>query len=162
MNARVNDGENLQGRTVQSCWPSLEHLNYSCLQQARPRTELALPYGSYRLVAEQGAPVERLNKHPFCMARVYYDAKEKPQEVWAEMSDGSCRWRQTGSEVKVIALKVRLPATVRTEHAVTAGRMQCMPPLGLTSACMQYCTYRTASDRAWSSSAAYEAVNGGA
>ncbi len=27
-------------------------------------------------------------------------------QVWAEMADGSCRWRQTGSEVKVIALRV--------------------------------------------------------
>ncbi len=28
--------------------------------------------------------------------------------MWAELADGSCRWRQTGSEVKVICLKVRL------------------------------------------------------
>ena len=28
-------------------------------------------------------------------------------QVWAEMADGSCRWRQTGSEIKVIALKAR-------------------------------------------------------
>jgi hypothetical protein len=26
--------------------------------------------------------------------------------VWAELADGSCRWRQTGGEVKVLALKV--------------------------------------------------------
>lgn len=39
--------------------------------------------------------------------RVYYDAAERPEEVWAETSDGACRWRQTGSEVKIIALKVR-------------------------------------------------------
>jgi hypothetical protein len=26
--------------------------------------------------------------------------------VWAELSDGSCRWRQTGGEVKVLALRV--------------------------------------------------------
>lgn len=38
--------------------------------------------------------------------RVYYDAAERPEEVWAQHSDGSCRWRQTGSELKVIALKV--------------------------------------------------------
>ena len=31
-------------------------------------------------------------------------------QVWAEMADGSCRWRQTGSELKVIALRV--PAEV--------------------------------------------------
>ena len=38
--------------------------------------------------------------------RIYYDGKEKPEEVWAELADGSCRWRQTGSEIKVICLKV--------------------------------------------------------
>ena len=37
---------------------------------------------------------------------MYYDGKEKPEEVWAELADGSCRWRQTGSEIKVICLKV--------------------------------------------------------
>lgn len=26
--------------------------------------------------------------------------------MWAELADGSCRWRQTGSEIKVICLKV--------------------------------------------------------
>lgn len=41
---------------------------------------------------------------------MYYDASERPEEVWAEHSDDSCRWRQTGSEVKVIALKVVPPA----------------------------------------------------
>ncbi len=24
-----------------------------------------------------------------------------PMQVWAELADGSCRWRQTGGEVKV-------------------------------------------------------------
>lgn len=38
--------------------------------------------------------------------RVYYSSQEKPEEVWAELADGSCRWRQTGSEIKVICLKV--------------------------------------------------------
>jgi hypothetical protein len=27
-------------------------------------------------------------------------------QVWAELADGSCRWRQTGGEVKVLALRV--------------------------------------------------------
>ena len=27
-------------------------------------------------------------------------------QVWAELADGSCRWRQTGGEVKVVALRV--------------------------------------------------------
>lgn len=75
----------------------------------RPKTELALPYGTYRLVLADGTPVERKDKHPFCMSRVFYDSSERPQEVWAEMSDGSCRWRQTASEVKVIVLKAFLP-----------------------------------------------------
>ena len=43
------------------------------------------------------------------LCRIYYDGKEKPEEVWAELADGSCRWRQTGSEIKVICLKVQLP-----------------------------------------------------
>ena len=40
--------------------------------------------------------------------RVYYSSSEKPEEVWAELADGSCRWRQTGSEIKIICLKVPL------------------------------------------------------
>lgn len=83
----------------------------SCLSQARvmqvrPEKQIALPYASYRLCKADGAAVERTDKHPFCMSRVYYDAHEKPQEIWAQMADGSCRWRQSGSEIKVIALKV--------------------------------------------------------
>ena len=37
---------------------------------------------------------------------MYYSSSEKPEEVWAELADGSCRWRQTGSEIKIICLKV--------------------------------------------------------
>ncbi len=51
------------------------------LQAPRPKTELALPYGAYRLTRADGARVERIDKHPFCMSRVYYDATEKPEEV---------------------------------------------------------------------------------
>jgi hypothetical protein len=36
--------------------------------------------------------------HPACPAC--------PAQVWTELMDGSCRWRQTGGEVKVLALKV--------------------------------------------------------
>lgn len=68
---------------------------------------MELPYKMYRLVKADGAAAERVEKHPFCMSRVFYDGKERPEEVWAELADGSCRWRQTGSEVKVIALKVQ-------------------------------------------------------
>lgn len=75
------------------------------MQVPRPKLELDLPYKSYKLVTSDGRGLERLDKHPFCMSRVYYDAREKPAEVWAEDISGSYRWRQTGSEVKVIALK---------------------------------------------------------
>ena len=50
--------------------------------------------------------MERVDKHPFCMSRVYYDRTECPDEVWAEDADQTYRWRQTSSEVKIIALKV--------------------------------------------------------
>ncbi|KAL4859604.1 Serine/threonine-protein phosphatase T [Chlorella vulgaris] len=73
---------------------------------ARPKLELELPYKLYKLVRADGSLVERVDKHPFCMSRVYYNPTEKPEEVWTELMDGSCRWRQTGGEVKVLALKV--------------------------------------------------------
>ena len=38
-------------------------------QRQRPKLELALPYGSYRLTRADGAPLERTDKHPFCMSR---------------------------------------------------------------------------------------------
>ena len=50
--------------------------------------------------------MERVDKHPFQLSRVYYAAHERPEEVWAELLDGSCRWRQSASEVAVIALRV--------------------------------------------------------
>ncbi len=75
-----------------------------------PKQALALPYGAYRIVRADGSAPERVNKHPFCMSRVFYDAAERPEERWAQLTDGSCRWRQSGSEVKVIALRV-LPRT---------------------------------------------------
>ncbi len=31
---------------------------------------------------------------------------ERGEEVWAQLADGSCRWRQTASEVTVVCLKV--------------------------------------------------------
>lgn len=51
------------------------------LQLPRPKLELALPYGAYKLVRADGNAVERGDKHPFCMSRVYYDANERPEEV---------------------------------------------------------------------------------
>ncbi|KAK9866397.1 hypothetical protein WJX84_007801 [Apatococcus fuscideae] len=82
----------------------------------QPKTDLELPYKMYRLVRADGKAVERPNKHPFCMSRVYYDATEKPEEVWTEVADGSCRWRQSGSEIKVICLKVPAELTGAQLH----------------------------------------------
>ncbi|KFM27326.1 Tetratricopeptide repeat protein 28 [Auxenochlorella protothecoides] len=76
-----------------------------------PKMELEVPYRMYRITRIDGSTVDRVDKHPFCMSRVYYDAAEKPEELWAELADGSCRWRQTGAEVKVCVLKV--PHTLR-------------------------------------------------
>ncbi|KAK9836972.1 hypothetical protein WJX81_003624 [Elliptochloris bilobata] len=76
------------------------------LLAAPPKQELALPYGAYRMVKGDGSAPERTDKHPFCMSRVFYDAAERPEELWAQLADGSCRWRQSGSEVKVVALRV--------------------------------------------------------
>lgn len=73
---------------------------------AAPKMEIELPYRMYRLVTAEGLPAERVDKHPFCMSRVYYSAAECPGDTWVEVADGSCRWRQTGSEVRVLALKV--------------------------------------------------------
>ena len=56
-----------------------------------------------------------------------------PLQAWAELADGSCRWRQSGGEVRVIALRVprELPArqlavamepySIRGEQALTVG-----------------------------------------
>jgi len=76
------------------------------MQMARPKLDMALPYKQYRLVTSEGRGVERQDKHPFCMSRVYYSKAERPEEVWAQDSDSCYRWRQTSSELKVIALKV--------------------------------------------------------
>lgn len=43
--------------------------------------ELTLPYSAYKLVRADGSAAERVDKHPFCMSRVYYDANERPEEV---------------------------------------------------------------------------------
>jgi tetratricopeptide (TPR) repeat protein len=73
---------------------------------SKPKLDLEVPYKMYRLVTSNGTAVERTDKHPFAMSRVYYDASEKPEEVWVELADGSCRWRQTAGEIRIIALKV--------------------------------------------------------
>ncbi len=76
------------------------------MQAQRPKLELELPYRMYKLVRGDGGALERPEKHPFCMSRVFYDGVGRPEEAWTQLADGSCRWRQTGSEVKIIALKV--------------------------------------------------------
>ena len=73
---------------------------------SRPKLDLEVPYKMYRLVTSTGGAVERIDKHPFAMSRVYYDSSEKPEEVWVELADGSCRWRQTAGEVRILALRV--------------------------------------------------------
>ena len=35
-----------------------------------------------------------------------FDVADRGEEVWAEVSDGSCRWRQTASEVTLQCLRV--------------------------------------------------------
>ena len=73
---------------------------------APPAAQLKLPYSSYQLVRADGRAVERVDKHPFQLSRVFYDAKERPELVWAQLRDGSCRWRQSAGEVAIIALSV--------------------------------------------------------
>ena len=73
---------------------------------APPAAQLELPYSSYQLVRADGRAVERVDKHPFQLSRVFYDAKERPELVWAQLRDGSCRWRQSAGEVAIIALSV--------------------------------------------------------
>ena len=68
---------------------------------------------SYCLVTVDGRPHEGpqagLPKHPFGLSRVFYDAKELPgqqQQAWCMLSDGSCMWRQSASEIQIYALQV--------------------------------------------------------
>ena len=62
-----------------------------------------------------GRPVERQQRHAFCMSRVYYDRSEmEGAETWVELADGSCRWRQSGSEIRLIALAV--PSDIPAKH----------------------------------------------
>jgi len=53
---------------------------------ARPPTDMELPYRTYKLVYNDGSPVERVNKSGFCMSQVHYSSKGMhKREVWAEM-----------------------------------------------------------------------------
>lgn len=73
---------------------------------SRPKTEIELPYKMYRLVNSDGTPCERIDKHAFCMSRVYYSNTDLPQEVYAQLCDSSLRWRQSSDEVKIVLLTV--------------------------------------------------------
>jgi hypothetical protein len=83
-----------------------DNANRQLAVPSKPKLDLEVPYKMYRLVTSTGTAIERTDKHPFAMSRVYYDASEKPEEVWVELADGSCRWRQTAGEIRIIALKV--------------------------------------------------------
>ena len=82
-------------------------MSLQAMQVPRPKLELAVPYKHYKLVSAGGHCIERQDKHPFCMSRVFYNKGEMPEEVWAEDAAATYRWRQTGSEIKVAVLKVR-------------------------------------------------------
>lgn len=87
---------------------------HAVIKAAKPELQLALPYKDYKLVDSVGRPIERGQRHAFCMSRVYYDRSEmESTETWVELADGSCRWRQSGSEIKIIALRV--PPDVATK-----------------------------------------------
>lgn len=71
-------------------------------------TQLAPPVSGYRLVRSDGAPVERRERHPFCLSRLLYDPHDRGPEAWAQPADGSLRWRQSAAEV-VVRLLAPLP-----------------------------------------------------
>lgn len=76
------------------------HLMHSVSLSASSSRGLAL--SSQQLVTSLmpcGAPVP-----PHC--RVVYQAEEASSQVWVQLSDGSCRWRQSAGEVEVQALRV--------------------------------------------------------
>ena len=52
----------------------------------RPPKEMELPYRTYKLVYNDGVPVERINKSGYMMSQVHYSAQGMhKREVWAEM-----------------------------------------------------------------------------
>jgi len=77
------------------------------------------PNRMYKLVYADGSTVERVDKHPFCMSRVFYSSKEKGQDVWIQPMDNSCRWKQSASEVSVQVLNVPQCANKREDLEVT-------------------------------------------
>ena len=59
------------------------------LAPRRPPLEIALPYKHYRLVRADGRPVERVDKHPFQLSRVFYNAHERFDAVRARVRRGA-------------------------------------------------------------------------
>jgi hypothetical protein len=77
------------------------------VEVSRPSLAMDLPYQSYSITRANGDPVERVDKHAFCMARVHYDRSEIDQDVWFSPSHGKCRWRQSASEICVLVLGIQ-------------------------------------------------------
>ena len=82
------------------------NIRSALVEVSRPNLAMDIPYRSYKLTRSNGDPVERVDKHPFCMARVIYDSNEVDCDVWYQPSDGRCRWRQSASEVCVMVLGI--------------------------------------------------------
>lgn len=78
-----------------------------------PHIDVPACHCSPQLSRADGRSVERVDKHPFQLSRVFYASRDRPEEVWAELLDGSCRWRQSASEVAIIALRVPAKASKR-------------------------------------------------
>lgn len=77
------------------------------VEVSRPSLAMDLPYQSYSITRANGDPVERVDKHAFCMARVHYNRAEIDQDVWFSPSHGKCRWRQSASEICVLVLGIQ-------------------------------------------------------
>ena len=63
---------------------------------------------TYSRVNFDGTPVERVDKHPFCMARVHYN--ETDEKVWFQASDQSHRWQQSASEIRIMVSNLPVKA----------------------------------------------------
>ena len=91
---------------------SAKAASFTLFGEANKASAVGAPL-SYRLVTVDGRPHEGpqagLPKHPFGLSRVFYDAKELPgqqQQAWCMLSDGSCMWRQSASEIQIYAFRV--------------------------------------------------------
>mmetsp|Transcript_12510 Transcript_12510/g.57908 ORF Transcript_12510/g.57908 Transcript_12510/m.57908 type:complete len:722 (+) Transcript_12510:65-2230(+) len=80
----------------------------SIVEASKPSSEIELPYKTYSRVNFDGTPVERVDKHPFCMARVHYN--ETDEKVWFQASDQSHRWQQSASEIRIMVSNLPVKA----------------------------------------------------